>query len=137
MERFTFSPAMIERLRTIQAEQMARYADPVLHEHDAVVATYGLGPAMYLCLDGRVLIQDNDQDEPAPVETADEDDLRIIGLIMAKRHQMAELLSAELFPRKPPGASECRLCGGTRWMQDKITCYLCHRLGWIADEAQP
>jgi hypothetical protein len=136
MERFTFSPAMIEQLRTIQAEQMARYADPVLHEHDAVVATYGLGPAMYLCLDGRVLIQDNDQDEPAPVETENENDLRATRLILDKRYSLPELLAPELFPPKPLGASNCRICLGTRWIQGKIVCYPCRALGWIVADDQ-
>jgi hypothetical protein len=132
MERFTFSPTMIERLRAIQAEQMAWYADPILRDHDAVVVTYGLGPAMYLCLDGRVLILDHDEDEPAPVETEDENDLRSISVIMAKRHNMTDLLTTDLFPPRPVGASECRLCSGTRWVQDKISCPLCRALGWIA-----
>ncbi len=132
MERLTLSESMIASLRAIQAKQMAYYDDPVLRDHDAVVATYGLGPAMYLCLDGRVLILDHDEDDPAPVETDDENDLRIISVIMAKRHKMTDLLTTYLFPPKPAGASECRLCSGTRWVQDKISCPLCRALGWIA-----
>jgi hypothetical protein len=132
MERFTFSPTMIERLRAIQAEQMAYYTDPTLRSEDAVVATYGLGPAMYLCLDGRVLIQD--EDDPAPLETADGFSMRATILILDKRNPLPDVEA--LFPPRPAGASDCHLCGGTRWVVGKIVCYPCRALGWIAaDEA--
>ena len=136
MERVTLSERTIESLRLIQAEQMAHYDDPVLRDHDAVVATYGLGPAMYLCLDGRVLILDHDEDDPSPVETEDENDLRSISVMMAKRHNMTDLLTTDLFPPKPSGASNCQLCGGDRWIRNGIVCPVCRALGWVAADAQ-
>ncbi|HYF62809.1 MAG TPA: hypothetical protein VD886_08330 [Herpetosiphonaceae bacterium] len=137
MERLSLSTTTVERLRDIQAEQMACYNDPILRDHDVVVITYGLGPSEYLRLDGKILILDHDEEDPALVATADEYDLRTASLILARRYDLTELLIPELFPVKPKGASECRLCGGTRWIQDKVVCFLCRALGWVMDEAQP
>lgn len=134
MERFTLSESMVASLRAIQAKQLARYDDPVLRNHDAVVATYGLGPAMYLCLDGRVLILDHDEVEPALLETTDEFDLRTASVVIANRYCVPDLLTGELFPPRPPGANECRLCCGDRWVRNGIVCPVCRALGWIAEE---
>jgi hypothetical protein len=46
---------LISKLRELQVKQ--NYSDEVLKSEDAVVMTLGLGDAMYLTFDGRVIIR--------------------------------------------------------------------------------
>lgn len=109
----------------------------VLAEYNALILTLGMGPAVYLTLDGRVLIDERwwFGDD---VREATEDEA-ISGIVVgAKVTGIQELL--ELVPPRPPEADACGQCSGARWwtlpVKDvhgntcEIVCSACWGRGW-------
>lgn len=106
----TLSP----KLLALRAEQLRHpHPDEVLVGQDVVVLTLGFGPAIYLGLDGRVVIW-HYMDDESPRVTEDLADIAAGLVIGAKGNDLPELL--DLLPPCPAEGVVCRACGG-RWTQ--------------------
>ena len=104
----------------------------------------GLGPALYLTSDGRVLVDNYIDDE----ELREADDAEALSAIVvgAKTTGVRELL--DLLPDRTRAAVDCKRCDATGWWlvpgsTDVVTgepgtmvCPDCHGLGWCA-QAKP
>jgi hypothetical protein len=127
------------RLLALRAKQLQHpYADEVLVGREVIVLTLGLGPAIYLGLDGEVFIWHYMDDEPLRVT----DDIADIagGLVIgAKNYDLPEL--HDLLPPCSVGGGPCSVCGGRRWVQfgrrrfdsDEpgwLVCWECRGMGW-------
>lgn len=126
------------KLLALRAKQLQNpFPDKVLVTQEVVILTLGFGPAIYLGLDGQVLIWHYMDDEPLRVT----EDIAVIaaGLVIgAKNYDLPEL--HDLLPPCPAEGVECRVCAGQRWVQigrkvgnDEpgwIVCCECHGLGW-------
>jgi hypothetical protein len=126
------------KLVALRAEQLQHpYPDEVLVGREVVVLTLGMGPAIYLGLDGRVVIWHYMEDEP-PRITEDLKDIAGGLVIGAKNNDLPELL--DLLPKRPAGGVVCRLCSGRRWVEfgtrldgktpEWLVCWECNGLGW-------
>ena len=139
-----------KKLELIRAEQMKRriHLDDVMSAKEAVIITTGMGPQIYLTLDGRVIIWDTGQltDEPFdPREAETLDEVAAALTIGAKRLDLPELL--DLLPSPPEDAAECQLCNGSRvYLLDRenhdadrwIVCLWCSGKGWVEkDKGSP
>ncbi len=130
------------KLLVIRARQLQHpNADDVLLTQDVVVLTLGMGPALYLGLDGRITIWHYEElwgiepprftdriEEIAPALVRGTDNL-----------QLPELL--ELLPTRPIDSILCPTCSGERWMRLRIqsdentgcvVCPHCYGLGWLS-----
>src|ERR1051325_3900959 len=132
--RFEIPANLIPKLRELQSEQ--DYPDDVLRLEDAVVLTLGLGPAMYLTFDGRVIVHAYMEDEP-PRESSDPKEAYTAIVVGADTRGAPELLS--LLPPRPSDAIDCAACRGSGWIKmgrdiygepAKISCWECGGLGW-------
>ena len=134
------APALREKLKKVRAKQLTQqsYHDEVFAEQDVVILTLGLGPAMYLHLDGYVIIWDSEamwSDNKHPIKTKDIKEIAGAIVVGAKRLDMPELL--ELLPPPPRSASICPQCSGKRTMdfgstpEHWIVCPRCNGLAWI------
>jgi hypothetical protein len=145
-----------ERLRQLRAEQLGWPSEgvtklfPELHEfflrNDVVIITLGLGPAVYLRLDGRI-IKWNYDDGESPRELSDPHDIAAGVALAVETWSMPELLA--LLPTRPGDGQECARCGGERWIryaegrwvrlsqgpEDSVkrVCITCCGLGWVTD----
>jgi hypothetical protein len=126
---------LIPKLRELQSKQ--NYSDEVLKSEDAVVMTLGLGPAMYLTFDGRVIMHTYIDDEP-PGEVSDPKIAYSAIVIGAKMRESQELLS--ILPAPPNDALDCSACTGSGWtyfMNDidgkpiGLICVECGGIGWV------
>ena len=90
------------KLLALRAKQLrGPYPDTVLVAQEMVILTLGLGPAIYLGLDGRVLIWHYMDDEPLRV-TEDIADIAAGLVIGAKNYDLPEL--HDFLPPRPTGA---------------------------------
>ncbi|WP_442505679.1 hypothetical protein SH528x_004479 [Novipirellula sp. SH528] len=134
-------PAQLrDQLVTKQQEQLERpHPDQNLLKYDAVVLTHGLGPAVYLTLDGRILIWDY----AANAEPEFTDRQRDIGryvTIGARSLRLPRL--TDLIPKPVPGSQQCDQCHGLRWsrmpmMESDVVCWVCDGFGWISVDGHP
>jgi len=140
MMRFTIPNELMPILRELQAETRRFYIDKLAEAEDAVVMSGGMGAAMYLTLDGRVIVWDDDLDgeETEPREAKDVKEMFTAIVVGAKRRKAPELLS--LLPPRPKAALDCPDCGNSGWRQFgldvngepvKIICWDCGGIGWI------
>ena len=126
--RFDVPSSMIERLR----ERWGRDLDDIEREHDAVVLDGGLGPALYLTRDGRVLVDGTAWDDSGVREASRTECFTAI-IIGAQKTQDSTLLG--LLPARPLGASDCQGCATTGWLdsgdQARFVCHACGGVGWL------
>ena len=140
MMRFSIPQELIPKLRELQAQSRKFYTDKIVESEDAVVMTLGLGDAMYLTFDGRVIVDEwnyPDEDEP-PREAKDAKEMFTAVVIGAKRFNAPELLS--LLPSRTEPAVDCADCkrgGWVRFGQDvagkpiDFVCPECGGVGWV------
>jgi hypothetical protein len=138
--RFAISEALVPKLRELQERTKERYTDKIIESEDVVVMTLGMGNAMYLTFDGRIIIEEwnyPDEDGP-PREAKDVKEMLTAIVVGAKQRKAPELLS--LLPQRPKEATDCRACEITGWRQIgadvngepvKIVCWDCAGTGWI------
>jgi hypothetical protein len=134
------SKSLREKLSKIRAKQLAdlSHDDDVFHNQDVIIVTLGLGPAMYLHLDGHVIVWDPGslwlQNYETPQKT---EDLKLISgamVIGAKKFALPELL--DLLPPPTPDATVCSQCNGERTTSlggksdHWIVCPTCNGFGW-------
>jgi hypothetical protein len=134
--RFEIPAAVLERLRARRGARSE--VDDIEEQQDAFLLDPGLGPAMYLTSDGRVLVDDPEGfwgSQAGLYEASD--DLACGALVAgAKKTGVAELLS--LLPARPPAGLTCERCGGSRRMPLRdvsgndfsIVCPTCSGRGW-------
>jgi hypothetical protein len=97
-----------------------------------------MGAAMFLTLDGRVIVHDGFPDEAEPREANDAKEMYTAIIIGAKKRNTPELLS--LLPSRPETAVNCGACESRGWRQFgvdvhgkpvEIICWDCGGIGWI------
>ena len=130
-------------LHALQQAQPDRLGDPLLREYDAFMLDPGMGPALILTTDGRVL-EDGTCWDGIPVKEATNDAALEAIVIGFKKTGIAALL--ELLPSRPDMAGECPRCHGDRFAPPHVEgasaaqlvqlprfiCNFCHGLGWVA-----
>lgn len=144
--RLELSVVLQEKLKQLRSQQLIRHNDDeLLNREEAVVLTYGLGQAIYLTLDGRIIFWDigamwSDTDQP--VERSEMKDIAGALVIGARGLHLPELI--ELIPAKPGHATVCQQCTGERIVylkkEDKkswIICWVCSGLGWVETSKAP
>lgn len=133
--RFDIPETLIPKLRDLQSQQ--NYPDEILESEDAVVMTLGLGPAMCLAFDGRVIVHDYMDDE-RPRQSSDPKEAFSAIVIGAKVRKAPELLS--LLLQRPANALDCADCEGSGWRQFgkdvegkpiEVVCRGCGGTGWV------
>lgn len=121
----------------LQAYRQAHGSDDVMRAYDAFLLDPGLGPAVYLSTDGRVIWDDDFWGVKATRGEA-------LASISAgvKKTRIGALLS--LLPPRPGDASDCSNCSASGWfdahgqLQDvqgrhfSVVCMTCAGLGWTA-----
>jgi len=143
MMRFSIPPELIPKLRELQAQSRQFYIDKIAESEDAVVMTLGLGDAMYLALDGRVIVDEfsfTDEDKPLR-EAKDAKEMFTAIVIGAKSCNAPELLS--LLSSRPETAVDCAACECRGWKRlgkdadgnpNEIVCWECGGIGWIDND---
>jgi hypothetical protein len=138
--RFRLSDDVLHALRQAQPD---RWGDPLLREHDAFMLDPGMGPALILTTDGRVLEDGTCWDGTPVKEVTDDGALEAI-VIGFRKTGVSALL--ELLPPRPAIASDCPRCHGDRFAPPHVEgasaeqlaqfppfiCTFCHGLGWVA-----
>ena len=137
--RFSIPTELIPKLRELQEQTRQYYIDKIAESEDAVVMTGGMGAAMYLTFDGRVIVHDDDlEEETFPREAKDAKEMFTAIIISAKRRNAPELLS--LLPSRPNTAVDCVACESHGWQRFgldvhgkpvEIICWDCGGVGWI------
>ena len=132
--RLTLTESLLARLREDRAA--TPYTDDIMESEDAFVLYPGMGSAIYLTSDGRVLIDERDwKGEPVREATDDE---ACTGLVLcADAGGISELL--DLLPTRPAHSSECFDCRGQRYLDITLPsgkhirpiCGRCWGRGWI------
>jgi hypothetical protein len=126
--------SLLPTLERLQKE--SAYKDEVLESQDAIVMTLGLGPAMYLTLDGRVIIHEY-MDGARPREASSKQEAFAAIVIGAKARKEPELLS--ILPTKTEDARDCNGCEGRGWKRFggategepvEVICWECGGVGW-------
>ena len=133
--RFTIPTSILARLRQ---ERVRRPDNELQDREDAFLLFPGMGPALFLTADGRILKDARDWDESANVEEGSDDDAVAAIVIGAENWDIPELLS--LLPEAPQNSRPCPQCGGSRWFSfrnyhgnpAKIICPECGGRGWTA-----
>ena len=133
--KFDVPPVLVEKLR--RRKPGGDYADVAMREHNAFVLDLGMGPAMYLRLDGQVLIDERWWFGDAVREATDDEAITALVSGSAKTG-IAELL--DLIPPPPPDARPCSTCKGSRWVtlpildvhgkEGRYVCRHCAGRGW-------
>lgn len=102
--------------------------------NDAFLLDADMGTMFFLTRDGRVLVDGRGWDGE-PLREATEGEAIGTLTLAAKSAAIDALL--ELIPPPPKSASECPVCGGTRWAEPvpgfrlKMVCVLCLGRGWV------
>ena len=128
--RFTIPQSLLLSLRDVQRRR--DYRDDVTESESAFLLDPGLGPALYLAADGRVLVDSRDWDG-SPLREANDDEAVAAIVVGAEKTGLPELLS--LLPPAPPGATTCSGCDGQRWNTQipphRLLCGKCWGRGWL------
>src|SRR5262245_33210624 len=111
--RFRIPLDMIPKLRSLRARQQDWRE--LIDAEDVVHLYYGLGPAQFLTLDGRVLVDNYDWDGTGAYEVSDPKTACIAVVYTARRFDFPELL--RILPQRPPAAFDCPRCGGSGWLR--------------------
>ena len=134
----TMPESMQIELREMQRRQLSHeFPDENLRTYDAVALTYGLGPAVYLTLEGGMIIWNYAFDE-LPYRTSKISDFGTYLTIGSRALKMPALLA--LLPLAPSSSTQCQLCNGIRWKllpnsTHEVVCWECKGLGWIDESA--
>lgn len=131
-----------EKLVALRAKQLSSpNPDEVVVEQGVVLLDGGMGPALYIGLDGTIVIWHYMEDE-SPRITDDLKDIAAALLVGAEKQGLPELL--ELLPQRPADGVVCELCSGSRWIQvgikldkrtpGRIVCVECGGVGWVHTE---
>ena len=112
--RFSIPPDLLRKLRERTA---SRTKNDVELAEDAFLLHPGMGPALYLTFDGRILKDSRDWDESAAIEEGTEDDAVAALVIGAENMNLRELI--DLLPKKSPNTQTCVRCSGSRWFAFK------------------
>jgi hypothetical protein len=136
--RFPLGPDHLARLRQYSLEQRREYPGWGREEDelDAFLLHPGMGPLIYITTDGRILIDERAWNGDVLREAADDDEAIESLVIGASMTGIEALL--DLLPPRPPAASNCPGCAGTRWTTSPFTgrpehrfvCRTCHGRGW-------
>src|SRR5687768_14439041 len=110
-------PLSEELLRKLREQRAARQADEVESREDAFLLHPGMGPALYLTSDGRVLKDARDWDEMAAIQEASDDDAVAALVIGAENWSLPELL--QLLPKPDATSQVCAACAGGHWFNFK------------------
>ncbi len=126
--RFTVPDALIRSL----PERWGRALDEIEREYDAVILDGGLGTALYLTRDGRVIVDGTGWDELGVREATREEAFTAL-VVGARKTGESGLLA--LLPPRPANALDCRDCGATGWRElgeeRRFVCATCGGVGWL------
>lgn len=137
--RFSLSPELLDALRQHRQERAAgrTWRVDVEEDYDAFCLDPGLGAALYITSDGRVLEDGRGWGDAHVCEASD--NRAIVALVSgAKKTGITALL--DLIPPPPPGATTCPRCNGTRYFvvhpYDHIIllCETCYGRCWATPE---
>lgn len=131
MKWFDIPIELVPKLRELQSKD-AHY--PITVAENAVVMFYGLGEPLYLCFDGRVIIEECFIDNKPPREAKTLAEAATAVSVGAKVHNFPELLS--ILPNRPQTADDCKNCNASGWIQitenlGPFVCEICGGLGWL------
>lgn len=125
---------LVPQLRELQSTQ--ELWSELVDSEDVVHLYYGLGPALFLAFDGRIIVDDY-CDETGTYEVTDPKEAWKAVAIGASVRSIPEL--RRLLPERPADASDCPQCKGSGWMwptekepQGSVVCSACGALGWLA-----
>lgn len=136
---FAVSDALLSQLRAARVSA-GREPDIIEQRLSAFVLDPGLGPPVYLSVDGRVVWDGwYEWTKNAPTER----DAYASLIVGAKKTGVAALL--DLLPRRPDDADDCLACAGTGWSDllsasgepFQVICGVCRGLGWNEDGDLP
>jgi hypothetical protein len=126
--RFHVPEGLVERLR----EHWGRALDDIEREHDAVILDGGLGPALYLTREGRILLDGTGWDELGVREASRAESFMAL-IVGARKTKLPELL--DLLPSRPSSAHDCHDCAGTGRLSlgddHRFVCGTCGGVGWL------
>jgi hypothetical protein len=133
--RFSIPPDVLRRLRGRTA---TRAKDEVETAEDGFLLHPGMGPALYLTSDGRVLKDNRDWDESCAIEEGTDDDAVAALVIGAENLDLHDLI--DLLPPPPANSRPCNCCAGSHWYAFKdyfgrparIVCPECRGRGYIS-----
>jgi hypothetical protein len=133
--RFTLGPELLAQLRRYRDEQRRQYPEWGGEEDElnAFLLHPGMGPLIYITVDGRILIDERTWNGDVLREAADDEAIEsvVIGASMTGIDALLDLLTPP-----PPAAAPCPECTGTRWVtlipDRHITVVgpTCHGRGW-------
>jgi hypothetical protein len=132
--RFSIPVDLVPLLRDLQASQQPYGIDEI--DREDVVRLYdGLGLAMFLAFDGRMIVH-SECDGTGVYEVSDLKEA-CIGLALGAAGLRAPELRS-LLPERPVGATDYPDCKGTGWYafpqcdgrQGKVVCWTCGAMGW-------
>lgn len=132
--RYFSRPARMRRAAGVSVRRAAELQREVEEANDAFLIDEGMGPMFFLGADGRVLVDGRAWDGEGLREASEGE--AIGTLTLAARNTGIDAL-LELIPKAPKNASECPVCGGTRWAEPvpgfrhKMVCVLCLGRGWV------
>jgi hypothetical protein len=135
--RFLIPEDLVPRLRELRSRQNPW--NDLIEAEDVVHLYYGMGPALFLAFDGRVIVDDY-WNETGVYEVTDPKEAWIAVAIGADVWDVPELL--RLLPERPLGAVDCPDCKGSGWLrwpstEDRkrsVVCPRCGALGWLAEQ---
>jgi hypothetical protein len=134
--RFTLGPDLLAQLRRYRDEQRRQFPEWGGEEDElnAFLLHPGMGPLIYITVDGRILIDERTWNGDLLREAADDDEAIESVVIGASMTGIDALL--DLLPPPPPAAAPCPECAGTRWVtlipgrHWESVCSTCHGRGW-------
>jgi hypothetical protein len=125
---FDVPNSLFQRLR----DHWGRPLDAIEREYDAVILDGGLGTALYLTRDGRVIVDGSGWDDLGVREGTRAESL--IALIVGAR-KTGEAGLLELLPARSPDARDCQYCNSTGWIETgderRFVCITCGGVGWL------
>jgi hypothetical protein len=136
--RFEIPEDLIPKLREIQTRQ-GNWRE-LIDAEDVVCLYPGLGPAIFLTFDGRVLQDNYDWDESGAYEVTDPKNAWSAVVLAADAWNLPDLL--KLLPPRPLDARDCPDCRGMSFtsLSDakdkrfKVVCFHgCGGLGWVRE----
>lgn len=126
--RFYIPGDLVARLREVQSRQSPW--NDLLDAEDVVCLYPGLGPALFLAFDGRIIVDDYFY-ETGVYEVSDPNEAWAAVVLGATR-VLPELLC--ILPERPAGAADCPDCKGGRFPCANIQQGVrrgCGGLGWL------
>jgi hypothetical protein len=122
---------------SLRVRQRENIVEPTVSAYgEAVWLHTSLGTTYYLLRDGRVIITEVlDEENPLRFAAPDEE----LGALVLGAKTLVEPQLLEAMPARPPTATDCRRCGGSRWWQvpgtwtpapSQLVCPDCAGRGW-------